>query len=532
MTTNRIGFRAVSRASLRALPRRRQEDQTTSRRTRGRLAVLAVGMVAAFFGGAAPASAGWAFTAQFRLPGASSDTVQANFQADTGEENDVVVSRDTLPLHPANDWIDFTDRLQIYPSWAWLASHGCHYFPNTGFASDFLHAKCEHWSLFDEYKLVLGDMNDRLRLHPTAPSTGDIKVQGGDGNDDIDIRDTVAQDEVDCGPGTDWGFSDLGDARTNCENESLGKKTWDSPAVVSRGRDRLDVFVRGADDRLWVRSNKGQGWSAWHRDSSGLVVNSAPAAATWGRYLQTTGGVDTFTGPVDVFARGPNNELLHTWWSTTWSGQHESLGHPPTGPLTEAPAVASWGPGRLDVFVRGSDNRLWQKSCEIPTSGQNEVCDGNDWSGWQSPPIGGGALGSAPAAVSWGLGRIDVFTRGTDSGLYHVSFDGGNWGPGWAPLGGKTYEAPAVASRGAGRLYLFVRGTDGILYRQRFANGVWDGSWEGRGGRNARFKGSPAAVTATNIGGGCGISNGGSWLHVFLRGGGSGELHHLRDCPD
>jgi Repeat of unknown function (DUF346) len=526
---NRIALRAVSRAAaLLALRSGSHEDQRTRRGVRGRLAVLAVGIVAAFLAGAAPASAGRAFTEELSL-----STIRAHFQAYGGEDNNVEIFRGPSPVFFGNDWIDFHDSWGIDPSWGWLASHGCHRRENAGLVTD---ALCEHWFFFSEYRLRLGDMNDRLTVHPTTPAGRTVRAFGEDGNDDIDIRDGVGGDSVDCGPGTDWAFTDLGDSRSACENSSLGPGvTWDSPAVVSRGRDRLDVFVRGGDDRLWVRSDRGQGWSGWDRDSSGLVMTSAPAAATWGTYGGTANGVDTFTGPVDVFARGPNNELLHTWWSTTWSGQQESLGHPPTGPLTSAPAVASWGMGRLDVFVRGSDNRLWQRSCDIAT-GVNSVCDGGDWSTWQQPPIGGGNLGSAPAAVSWGLGRIDVFTRGTDSALYHVSFvdgdgiggDPGSWGPGWVPLGGQTFHAPAVASRGAGSLYLFVHGTDGILYRQKFANGSWDGLWEGRGGRNARFKDSPAAVTVS----GGSLSCGNFFLHVFLRGGGSGELHHLRDCPN
>ncbi len=32
------------------------------------------------------------------------------------------------------------------------------------------------------------------------------------------------------------------------------------------------------------------------------------------------------------------------------------------GDLTSGPAVCSWGPGRIDVFVRGGDdNALWHK---------------------------------------------------------------------------------------------------------------------------------------------------------------------------
>ena len=530
-------------------PDRQAAERTTTRRAGGQLAAFAVGMVAAFFGVAGDAVAGSANTDQFRRPGASTDTVQAKFRAYAGENNDVKVSRETYPPFPGYDWVEFRDRVPFHAWWGVFGSHGCDHGQRgagPGFTHDPLFARCGHWSEFDELKLDLGDGNDRLQVHPSTTSKFRIDVEGKDGNDDIYFRDGAGADSADCGPGIDWAFGDPGDTRANCENESLGDHvTSDSPAVVSRGTELLDVFVRGLNNGLLTRRYDGnsQGWSpVWETVPGGLTLTSAPAAV-WRQ------------GQIDVFARGPDNALWHTWRENgTWVGRWESLG----GVLTSAPTVASWAPGRLDVFVRGSDNRLHQRSCDIKLSG-NSVCDGNDWSGWQAPPVGGGDLGSAPAAVSWGKGRIDVFTRGTDSQVYHVTFtarfrpdgpgtdtfDGGNWGPGWVPLGGQTGEAPAVASPGAGSLYLFVRGTDGVLYRQKFANGAWGGTWAGRGGSNARFQGSPAAVQASTNEVACPTGSGG-WLHVFLHGGApelghvsyddyggwTTTLHHLRDCPD
>ena len=83
----------------------------------------------------------------------------------------------------------------------------------------------------------------------------------------------------------------------------------------------------------------------------------------------------------------------------TWLGW-ETLG----GILTSAPSVSSWTSGRLDTFVRGTDNALWHKWYH------------NGWSGWESL---GGVLTSAPGAVSWSNGRIDVFVAGTDSAMWH-----------------------------------------------------------------------------------------------------------------
>src|SRR5262252_2994566 len=65
-------------------------------------------------------------------------------------------------------------------------------------------------------------------------------------------------------------------------------------------------------------------------------------------------------------------------------GGWESLG----GALRGAPAVSSWSSGRLDVFVRGTDDAMWHK-----------WWDGNTWSGWEYQS---GVLSAHPSAVSWG----------------------------------------------------------------------------------------------------------------------------------
>jgi hypothetical protein len=58
---------------------------------------------------------------------------------------------------------------------------------------------------------------------------------------------------------------------------------------------------------------------------------------------------------LEVFARGQNNELLlRTWDGTRWSGW-QSLG----GVITSDPAAVSWGGNRLDVFAKGQNEHLW-----------------------------------------------------------------------------------------------------------------------------------------------------------------------------
>ena len=91
------------------------------------------------------------------------------------------------------------------------------------------------------------------------------------------------------------------------------------------------------------------------------------------------------------------------------------------------------------------------------------------WSDWE--PLGG-VLNSPPAAVSWGEGRIDVFVRGTDRALWHKWFTDNEWSD-WELLGGVLNFGPAVASWGPGRLDVFARGTDNTIFQRTFAANNW-----------------------------------------------------------
>ena len=72
--------------------------------------------------------------------------------------------------------------------------------------------------------------------------------------------------------------------------------------------------------------------------------------------------------------------------------------------------------GQLDVFARGPGLTLWQKTYS-----------GSTWSDWKN--LGGGAVASAPAAVSWGPDRIDLFARGAGNTLLQKTWDTDSWRP-------------------------------------------------------------------------------------------------------
>jgi hypothetical protein len=65
-------------------------------------------------------------------------------------------------------------------------------------------------------------------------------------------------------------------------------------------------------------------------------------------------------------------------------------------------------------------------------------------------------------------GRLEVFVRGTDNNLYHKwqTAPNGAWTPNWSGLGG-VLDGNIGAGRNAdGRLEVFVRGTDNNLYHK------------------------------------------------------------------
>src|SRR5882724_8138015 len=134
--------------------------------------------------------------------------------------------------------------------------------------------------------------------------------------------------------------------------------------------------------------------------------------------------------------------------ATAWHSW-EDLG----GIITEGPAVSSWSPGRLDCFVKGSDNALWHKWYN------------NGWSDWESL---GGTFDGQPAAVSWDFGRIDCFVRGMDNALWHKWYNNG-WSN-WESLGGAIDYEPAAVSWDNGRIDCFVRGMDNALWHKWYNN--------------------------------------------------------------
>jgi hypothetical protein len=185
-------------------------------------------------------------------------------------------------------------------------------------------------------------------------------------------------------------------------------------------------------------------------ESLGGIITTAPHAVCWG------------PNRIDVFARGTDNALYHKWWDGHAWGGWESLG----GIITSDPVAVSWGANRIDVFAKGTDGAVYHR-----------WWDGSRWGGWESL---GGVITSNISAVSWGPNRIDLFARGTDHAMYHKWWDGHAWG-GWESLGGIITTDPSAVCWGPNRIDVFARGTDNALYHRWWDGHAW-GGWESLGG--------------------------------------------------
>ncbi len=232
--------------------------------------------------------------------------------------------------------------------------------------------------------------------------------------------------------------------------ESLGGKLVGEPAAVSWGPNRVDVFARGVDNRLWHQWYD-NGWKGW--ESLGGTLTSAPAVASWG------------AGRLDVFARGSSGELVHRYYDHGWR-PWETLSAP--GTIGTTPTAASWGPGRLDVFApRAGDRSLLHRFYSYQWG---------TWSPWEN--LGGSLVGAAAASAA-GPDHIDLVARGVDDAMYHKAYAPFAWGA-WVRVGGVLTAPPAIVASWPGILETFVVGTDHAVYRQTKFGG-WLG-WQRIGG--------------------------------------------------
>jgi hypothetical protein len=186
---------------------------------------------------------------------------------------------------------------------------------------------------------------------------------------------------------------------------------------------------------------------------------------------------------LDVVIASFDRGLLHRWWTeaTGWNSRWEPRG----GEWASRAVVLSPAQGKLDVFALGLNGELQRATCEGD-------CDGRGR--WDVTNLGGpdnDRFISHPSGVADRTrGRMRIFVKGEKVGLWtlELNADGtprGGWQtdrqagiPSWPRR--HLYEfAPAAASWGSGRVDLFtVYGQSRTLRRGWMEGRERSGSWE------------------------------------------------------
>ncbi len=173
------------------------------------------------------------------------------------------------------------------------------------------------------------------------------------------------------------------------------------PATVSRSPQVWNVYVRGKDNALWQLAFHGRRRPVWSRHDDGGVLASPPAAGSMNSNHE------------HVFVRGTDGQVWVKWWlqASGWSAW-AALGAPPAG-FVGGPAV-SQGPVTCDLFVRGQDNALWQRSFRSGV-----------WGSWERHNDGG-VLADDPASAFMQPNSVQIFVRGTDGKVWQKFWGGGS----------------------------------------------------------------------------------------------------------
>jgi hypothetical protein len=174
-----------------------------------------------------------------------------------------------------------------------------------------------------------------------------------------------------------------------CAGSNLALSTW--------GGNRLDVFAKACDGKVWYKSWTGSAWIDWRLIATSFS-SGKPAAVSWG------------SGRIDLFIVDSTHTLFHEACasvtncdSNTWSGWESLGGVAATG---SSPSAASSNSGWLDAFVLGTDNRVWTRTWR-----------GSGWTAFA--PLGGNVTGGSVAVTSPTAGHIDLNAKLTDNGLWH-----------------------------------------------------------------------------------------------------------------
>ena len=242
---------------------------------------------------------------------------------------------------------------------------------------------------------------------------------------------------------------------------SLGGSGSGDPALARNSDGRLQLFYRGGDNLLYTTAQTSPGSNTWttHTNLFGTLISDPAVAINVG-------------GRLEVFAVMTDNGLHHIWQnsagSNSWSGWFSLGGFTNSTSL----AAARNSDGLLQVFYRdaGTNSLFFTKQSPGSPGGWLQVHTNL-----------GGALTSDPSVGINGDGRLEIFVRGTDNGLHHIwqtAPSSSTWSP-WSPLGGNLASSRAAPATNAnGQLSVVVRWFDSTL-SYNVQTGIPSSPWSG-----------------------------------------------------
>ncbi len=177
-----------------------------------------------------------------------------------------------------------------------------------------------------------------------------------------------------------------------------------TPSVLTDRGGRLHVFVRwtGLSIRHRAQNSPGGAWGAWEEMGGprGTFATSSPVAAV------------NALGRLEVYVRGFGQRLYVKVQDNTgtFPADWRDIGSPPIGGSAGRPGVASNSDNRLELFVTGEDGGVYRSVQRLDST--------MSWPGtWTY--LGGTGVRSDPAAERNAAGEIEVFVRGSDDKLWH-----------------------------------------------------------------------------------------------------------------
>jgi len=276
--------------------------------------------------------------------------------------------------------------------------------------------------------------------------------------------------------------------------ESPGWSSIDHPGpplggnvtACATGVDRIHLLAVGADNRMHVQSStEVGGWTDWvELDGDGRFELGA-----------TPGVVSRMPGRLEVFCRGLDGKVwlnvLPGPVSEDWTGWFP-IEH--AGPVAGNVAACTASADHIQLFAVGTDEAVITQ----------HWLDDRGWSDWSRIDARAFLDIATPVAVSRQLGRFEVFCRGTDRHVWSTAAPDRFGRDGWSswrrlagldPLGGNV----AACAVGADHLQLYVVGADQRMYAQRWLDAEgWSGWYDLDGGARFDVDATPSAL-ATSV---------------------------------